>query len=68
MLSRYIEEYVKCHACKSVDTFLKTEQRLHFVQCETCFTKRKAEKFISGANVIKLFASIIYVLIFVGKA
>jgi len=36
ILRRYIREYVTCHTCRSPDTILTKENRLFFLQCETC--------------------------------
>lgn len=33
VLRRYIREYVTCRNCKSPDTILVKENRLHFLQC-----------------------------------
>ncbi|KAI0982071.1 hypothetical protein GJ496_011848 [Pomphorhynchus laevis] len=36
VLVNYIKEYVTCHTCKSPDTCLQKEDRLFFLQCESC--------------------------------
>ncbi|KJE96680.1 eukaryotic translation initiation factor [Capsaspora owczarzaki ATCC 30864] len=36
VLRHYIREYVTCHTCKSPETNLTKENRLSFLQCETC--------------------------------
>lgn len=36
VLRHYIREYVTCHTCKSPQTNLTKENRLSFLQCETC--------------------------------
>ncbi|RUS21050.1 domain found in IF2B/IF5-domain-containing protein [Endogone sp. FLAS-F59071] len=40
VLRRYIVEYVTCKTCKSPDTILTKDQRLYFVQCESCGSTR----------------------------
>ncbi|KAJ3127311.1 hypothetical protein HK098_006490 [Nowakowskiella sp. JEL0407] len=36
VLKRYIAQYVACKTCKSPNTILTKENRLFFVQCESC--------------------------------
>ncbi len=40
VLLKYIEEYVTCKTCKSRDTNLAKENRLSFLVCEACGSKR----------------------------
>ncbi|KAL5728451.1 hypothetical protein ACHQM5_001532 [Ranunculus cassubicifolius] len=48
LLRRYIEQYVKCNACPSIDTLLSKEDRLYFVRCEKCGSGRTVERIESG--------------------
>ena len=40
LLRKYIIEYVSCKTCKSPDTNLIKENRLFFVNCESCGSSR----------------------------
>jgi len=40
VIRHYISEYVACRTCKSPDTVLKKENRMHFVCCEACGSTR----------------------------
>ncbi|CAG8567154.1 4782_t:CDS:2, partial [Ambispora leptoticha] len=40
VLRRYIVEYVTCKTCKSPDTILTKENRIFFMQCESCGSTR----------------------------
>ncbi|KNE54914.1 hypothetical protein AMAG_00858 [Allomyces macrogynus ATCC 38327] len=48
VLRRYIVEYVTCKTCKSPDTILRKENRLHFMQCESCGSTRSVSAITSG--------------------
>lgn len=48
VLRRYIIEYVTCKTCKSPDTALAKENRLFFLQCETCGSSRAVSVIKSG--------------------
>ncbi|KAG5653185.1 hypothetical protein H0H81_001902 [Sphagnurus paluster] len=46
VLRRYIVEYVTCKMCKSPDTLLTKENRIFFMACEACGSRRS----VSGIN------------------
>lgn len=48
VLRKYILEYVTCKICKSPDTILTKENRLLFVHCETCNSKRSVATIKTG--------------------
>jgi translation initiation factor 2 subunit 2 len=48
VLRRYIVEYVTCKTCKSPETLLTKENRLYFVQCESCGSTRSVSAIKSG--------------------
>ncbi|KAF9586560.1 hypothetical protein BGW38_002077 [Lunasporangiospora selenospora] len=48
VLRRYIVEYVTCKTCKSPDTLLTKENRLFFLQCESCGSTRSVSAIKSG--------------------
>ncbi|KAI9193605.1 domain found in IF2B/IF5-domain-containing protein [Polychytrium aggregatum] len=48
VLKRYIMEYVTCKTCKSQDTILIKENRLFFVQCESCGCRRSVAAIKAG--------------------
>jgi len=48
VLRSYILEYVTCKICKSPDTLLTKENRLTFMQCQTCGAKRSVVSIKSG--------------------
>jgi len=48
VLRSYILEYVTCKICKSPDTILTKENRLTFMQCQTCGAKRSVANIKSG--------------------
>jgi len=48
ILRNYINEYVKCHTCKSPETHLKKENRLMFMVCEKCGSSRSVAVIKSG--------------------
>jgi len=48
VLRSYILEYVTCKICKSPDTILTKENRLTFMQCQTCGAKRSVASIKSG--------------------
>ncbi|KAI9597750.1 domain found in IF2B/IF5-domain-containing protein [Syncephalis fuscata] len=48
MLRRYIREYVTCKTCKSPDTIITKENRLFFMQCESCGSTRSVATIKSG--------------------
>jgi translation initiation factor 2 subunit 2 len=48
VLKRYIMEYVSCKTCKSGDTLFVKENRLFFVQCESCGSSRSVQAIKTG--------------------
>ncbi|KAI8927068.1 domain found in IF2B/IF5-domain-containing protein [Entophlyctis helioformis] len=48
VLKRYIVEYVTCKTCKSAETVLKKENRLFFLQCESCGSSRSVSAIKTG--------------------
>jgi len=48
VLRRYIVEYVTCKTCKSPDTILTKENRLYFMTCESCGSKRSVSAIKTG--------------------
>ncbi|TFK73134.1 translation initiation factor [Pluteus cervinus] len=48
VLRRYIVEYVTCKTCKSPDTLLAKENRIFFMTCESCGSRRSVNPIKSG--------------------
>ncbi|KAI9631743.1 putative translation initiation factor [Dioszegia hungarica] len=48
VLRKYIVEYVTCKICKSPDTLLSKENRLDFVTCESCGSRRSVSAIKAG--------------------
>lgn len=48
----FSEEYVTCHTCKSPDTMLQKEERLFFLQCETCGSRCSVQSIKSGFQAV----------------
>ncbi|KAG6333406.1 hypothetical protein ID866_5688 [Astraeus odoratus] len=48
VLRRYIVEYVTCKTCKSPDTMLIKENRIFFMTCESCGSRRSVNAIKSG--------------------
>ena len=48
VLRRYINEYVTCKTCKSPDTVLVKENRLFFLDCEQCNSRRSVAAIKTG--------------------
>ncbi|KAF8309659.1 hypothetical protein DL93DRAFT_2062727 [Clavulina sp. PMI_390] len=48
VLRRYIVEYVTCKTCKSPDTVMSKENRLYFMTCESCGSKRSVSAIKTG--------------------
>ncbi|TFK32253.1 translation initiation factor [Crucibulum laeve] len=48
VLRRYIVEYVSCKTCKSPDTLLTKENRIFFMACEACGSRRSVNPIKSG--------------------
>ncbi|TFK25473.1 translation initiation factor [Coprinopsis marcescibilis] len=52
VLRRYLVEYVTCKTCKSPDTLLTKENRIFFVACESCGSRRSVNAIKSGFQAI----------------
>jgi len=52
VLRRYIKEYVTCHTCKSSETILQKDDRLYFLQCETCNSRCSVAPIKSGFQAV----------------
>ncbi|KAJ3279037.1 hypothetical protein HDU76_009660, partial [Blyttiomyces sp. JEL0837] len=48
VLKRYIVEYVTCKTCKSGDTILSKENRLFFLQCQSCGSRKTVSAIKTG--------------------
>jgi len=48
VLRRYIVEYVTCKTCKSPETVLTKENRIFFMLCESCGSRRSVNAIKSG--------------------
>ncbi|KAG9085173.1 hypothetical protein FRC06_003710 [Ceratobasidium sp. 370] len=48
VLRRYIVEYVTCKTCKSPDTILTKENRIYFMSCESCGSRRSVSAIKAG--------------------
>ncbi|WRT69403.1 uncharacterized protein IL334_006387 [Kwoniella shivajii] len=48
LLRKYIVEYVTCKICKSPDTLLGKENRLYFMTCESCGSRRSVSAIKAG--------------------
>ncbi|ETW77459.1 hypothetical protein HETIRDRAFT_480114 [Heterobasidion irregulare TC 32-1] len=48
VLRRYIIEYLTCKTCKSPDTLLTKENRIFFMSCESCGSRRSVNAIKSG--------------------
>jgi len=48
ILKRYIAEYVMCKTCKSAESVLQKENRLYFVTCQSCGSKRSVSTVKTG--------------------
>ncbi|EJD01897.1 uncharacterized protein FOMMEDRAFT_141127 [Fomitiporia mediterranea MF3/22] len=48
VLRRYIVEYVTCKTCRSPDTVLQKENRIFFVSCESCGSRRSVQTIKTG--------------------
>ena len=48
VVRRYIHEYVTCKTCKSPETLLGKENRVWFISCENCGSKRSVSAIKTG--------------------
>lgn len=52
LLRRYIIEYVTCKTCKSVNTSLIKENRLYFLVCNSCGSRRSVQSIKAGYQAV----------------
>lgn len=52
VLRSYIKEYVTCHTCKSPETILQKDNRLYYIQCESCGSRRSVTSIKSGFQAV----------------
>nr|CAB3241602.1 IF5-1 translation initiation factor [Phallusia mammillata] len=52
VLRRYIKEYVTCHTCRSPDTILERDVRLHFLRCRVCQSRCSVATIKSGFQAV----------------
>lgn len=52
VLRRYIMEYVTCKTCKSVNTRLLKENRLYFLECNSCCSRRSVQSIKAGYQAV----------------
>jgi translation initiation factor 2 subunit 2 len=52
VLRRYILEYVTCKTCKSVNTKLTKENRLYFLDCNSCGSRRSVSSIKTGFQAV----------------
>ncbi|QSL66126.1 hypothetical protein MERGE_000501 [Pneumocystis wakefieldiae] len=62
VLKRYIVEYVTCKICKSPDTLLTKENRIYFMTCESCGSKRSVITFINTCLELSILGCSIWIL------
>ena len=48
VIKHYISEFVKCNTCGGLDTVLKKENRLHFLYCNLCLSRRTVQAIKQG--------------------
>jgi len=49
---RFAEEYVTCHTCRSPDTILERDVRLHFLRCRVCQSRCSVATIKSGFQAV----------------
>lgn len=52
VLRKYITEYVSCKTCKSINTKLSKENRLYFLECNSCGSRRSVASIKTGYQAI----------------
>jgi translation initiation factor 2 subunit 2 len=54
LITKYIQEYVTCQNCQSLETLLirDTVSRLHFIQCEHCHARKSVKPVKSGFKAV----------------
>ena len=48
ILRRYINDYIRCNSCKSVDTKFMKEDRINYLMCNNCRSQRKINSIQKG--------------------
>lgn len=52
VLRKYIIEYVTCKTCKSINTMLRKENRLFFLDCNSCGSRRSVSSIKTGYQAV----------------
>lgn len=52
VLRKYITEYVSCKTCKSISTKLSKENRIYFLECNSCGSRRSVASIKTGYQAI----------------
>lgn len=52
VLRKYITEYVSCKTCKSINTKLSKENRIYFLECNSCGSRRSVASIKVGYQAI----------------
>ncbi|KAF5094477.1 hypothetical protein D0Z00_003524 [Geotrichum galactomycetum] len=52
VLRKYITEYVLCKTCKSINTKLSKENRIYFLECNSCGSRRSVASIKTGYQAI----------------
>nr|CAG4635646.1 EOG090X0AVX [Artemia franciscana] len=52
VLRRYVKEYVSCKTCRSLNTTLQKDSRLHFLQCEACNSRCSVVSIKAGFQAV----------------
>lgn len=52
VLRKYMTEYVSCKTCKSINTKLSKENRIYFLECNSCGSRRSVASIKTGYQAI----------------
>jgi len=52
VLRHYVKDYVVCKTCKSPDTTMKKENRMHFLECRACGSTRSVAPIKAGYQAV----------------
>ena len=52
VLRHYVAEYVVCRTCKSADTLMRRENRMHFLDCRACGSTRSVTTIKTGFQAV----------------
>jgi translation initiation factor 2 subunit 2 len=52
VLRKYIKEYVTCHTCKSPETEMQKNDRIHFLQCSSCGSRCSVSAIKAGFQAV----------------